>query len=950
MGETVLGISPESLYILGKKPQSLEEIHKPHFLAFPPSDKDVEVERKKLVDAWKRNEETPLKHITDIGEVEEFRSFWDFEKKVKGFRIYAKRSFLVPEISDYLFFNHNLYTAEHDIPYHQRALIDFAASDRAWVFDTEGKKKNLKVLVYDIETTEFEEGRTDLPIDILGYTSIDIAVESEKNLDTEEFSFEIKDWPSNWIDGEIIQLVARSKDEEIDTLLKFCKLVEQHSIISGHNIVGFDNRQMHGRIEKIVSEYGENLSKEQMETFKLFLTKYARKDKSFHFGVGSEIVNIHPSTFDTYLGVRKFYPYLDDFGLKSVAPFLGIHIEGRVRLLPSQIKIDERTLLYNRHDVMEQCGVTLHLLEQALPLAFTTCMPFELLLESGAVGMWDHMAMIRATRKKKIIPPIARVLPLSKSLLGLFPEGIKKREIVSEAKKKKAQISKDLIRVLKYGEEMPDWVEYPMVIYNRFARDSDEILNYHMPGGMTIKPDKDANSHLIPWYYVIVADVGAMYPTILKALNIGADVVKLAKKEEKPDAWVWLKRLPKEFLDHYDVVWREIGEDEDFADVGVMVGIKIDRRSGVVNSAMTGIMNVIAKIKREVKTERDAEKRKRLKMIYQSIKGARNAGTHGILSAPTVSGRQFNLWGAAAITTKGQEILSDTLRRLKEKNIRIVYGDTDGIYMACSKSIGNVPELSEALGLSEKPDERAWITKPDLAIEAVNECNSIWQKRLNYHDFELEPEKHDAMMFVKHKNYLIFDARDNKFEMITKGNNFRGSEKANIAKKALEEIMKEVLKENHRWEDESEARRRVKSTIKEKTKEIVRKLDLSNVDIEDLTLVQSVQPAKRYQKTKDGNMTTYGRRAEALEKLIGQRIKSRVKFKFVVTKRPLPGIKNPSKSGVKPIDYMYPIEFIKDLNEIDLEWYKRMIENYIKGAFGIFDLSTTQQTGLDAWM
>ena len=226
MGETVLGISPESLYILGKKPQSLEEIHKPHFLAFPPSDRDVEVERKKLVDAWKRNEETPLKHITDIGEVEEFRSFWDFEKKVKGFRIYAKRSFLVPEISDYLFFNHNLYTAEHDIPYHQRALIDFAASDRAWVFDTEGKKKNLKVLVYDIETTEFEEGRTDLPIDILGYTSIDIAVESEKNLDTEEFSFEIKDWPSNWIDGEIIQLIARSKDEEIDTLLKFCKLVE----------------------------------------------------------------------------------------------------------------------------------------------------------------------------------------------------------------------------------------------------------------------------------------------------------------------------------------------------------------------------------------------------------------------------------------------------------------------------------------------------------------------------------------------------------------------------------------------------------------------------------------------------------------------------------------------------------------------------------------------------
>ena len=56
----------------------------------------------------------------------------------------------------------------------------------------------------------------------------------------------------------------------------------------------------------------------------------------------------------------------------------------------------------------------------------------------------------------------------------------------------------------------------------------------------------------------------------------------------------------------------------------------------------------------------------------------------------------------------------------------------------------------------------------------------------------------------------------------------------------------------------------------------------------------------------------------AFEKLLGQPIKNRVKLSYVVTKKPIPGIKNPSKSGVKPIDYMYPVDLLKNKNEIDL--------------------------------
>ena len=50
-------------------------------------------------------------------------------------------------------------------------------------------------------------------------------------------------------------------------------------------------------------------------------------------------------------------------------------------------------------------------------------------------------------------------------------------------------------------------------------------------------------------------------------------------------------------------------------------------------------------------------------------------------------------------------ILSDTLDYLRKKDIRVVYGDTDGIYLGCSKSAGNLPEFSKSLGIFLGKDE-----------------------------------------------------------------------------------------------------------------------------------------------------------------------------------------------------------------------------------------------------
>jgi DNA polymerase elongation subunit (family B) len=149
MSNTLLGISPEYLYIHDRQPKLISDFHKPYFLVFCPKNRDINSARKELLKKIEENksDENTLSKIESIGEVEEYRSFWDFSLKRMVFKVYSNKSYFVPEISDNLFFYHGLFTAEHDIPYHQRALVDLAAENKAWVLDSNGEKKKLKILV-----------------------------------------------------------------------------------------------------------------------------------------------------------------------------------------------------------------------------------------------------------------------------------------------------------------------------------------------------------------------------------------------------------------------------------------------------------------------------------------------------------------------------------------------------------------------------------------------------------------------------------------------------------------------------------------------------------------------------------------------------------------------------------------------------------------------------------
>ncbi len=143
MSDMLLGISPDYLYFQGKTPKPVSDVHSPYFLAFTEVNANIETVRNKLLEQWDKNkaDHEKLSKIKEIGKIETYRSFCDFNKTRKVFKVYTKESYVVPEISNYLFFEHNLSTAEHDIPYKQRALTDLAADDTVWLFDTFGEKK-----------------------------------------------------------------------------------------------------------------------------------------------------------------------------------------------------------------------------------------------------------------------------------------------------------------------------------------------------------------------------------------------------------------------------------------------------------------------------------------------------------------------------------------------------------------------------------------------------------------------------------------------------------------------------------------------------------------------------------------------------------------------------------------------------------------------------------------
>jgi DNA polymerase-2 len=158
--------------------------------------------------------------------------------------------------------------------------------------------------------------------------------------------------------------------------------------------------------------------------------------------------------------------------------------------------------------------------------------------------------------------------------------------------------------------------------------------------------------------YVIVCDFKSLYPSLIRTFNID------------PYSYVAPKDLPKHLTkDKY-----------------------VTTANGAVFKNQEGIL---PKIIEDVWHQRDAAKKRKdtaetiyaLKIIMNSF--------YGVLGNPAC--RFFNPEMSNAITYTGQEIIKLTTKKVEELGYRVIYGDTDSIFV-----VSNAKDISEARKIGKK--------------------------------------------------------------------------------------------------------------------------------------------------------------------------------------------------------------------------------------------------------
>jgi len=241
---------------------------------------------------------------------------------------------------------------------------------------------------------------------------------------------------------------------------------------------------------------------------------------------------------------------------------------------------------------------------------------------------------------------------------------------------------------------------------------------------------------------------------------------------------------------------------------------------------------------------------------------------------------------------------------------QVLYVDTDGVYLGLSSSDGE--------------------NNKQQIVDKIKELELKWQKELDYDDFKLDIEESNFMFPVAHKNYLFGNLDKIKIH----GNNFSAKNKSKLSENIMKKVIYKSLKDIGDWElsGKDTIRSEVKSNILKFTDEEVSKINVRDIDIEQLILYENINPVFSYKKED----TMYPLRSKAIESLLGEKITHSMKLPMLVHKNPLPGIPHDkiSKKGTKCIHYMYPIDYIEN-EDIDFQYYINNITKYINGAFGL---------------
>jgi DNA polymerase elongation subunit (family B) len=830
--------------------------------------------------------------VARIDEIREMDSWVNWGEKVPVRRIYLDHPSVTPKVSTE-YYKAGFQTFEQAVPYKSRVRADLEA-DGVWPLDTHGEWRKLNALTYDIEYIENKDWLT-----LIGYGTFDCEIKSSVDLKNEQFDFDMR-FPKMC---KIDQDMAQDSTEEKEILQKFVDRVEPAHLIIGQNITIYDNWMLHEKLKQYSAF--QDFVKTRMDVHAGFFR--GRKE--------SHVTEILPLNFDTLLAARFLFKNMSEigYGLKRLAIEFGLSPPDRVYErdfggFGNWSLQNPKCLKYNQDDIYETYGLFAKEAQAILIQMFVSGLSFQDVVAGSNGRMGDHMCLVRGN-KRIINPPMMHPALASRGLYAHFNGELKtKKEIfeyfnkhwseneksygcTEECVKKlpKVEDSDDeemtahrmtdkIARIVKYGDEMPEWVEfYPM------------LVDYVSVGGKTDL----AVSINTPFHNVFKPDVAAQYPTILKAKNITSDVIRLSRKGERVDGYCWFRRIKfKHVLELFE--WKP-AKDFGYSDgEGYFIGYQNRGQNGLLADALTGVIKVVGSYK----------KREGWKEAYEkSLKPMRNALTHGVLLNLHGTCQQFNIAGCA-IPTLGQEIADNMIKYLQENGWLLLEADTDGAEFVAIKA-------------DVKPMDHY-----------VRKIEQWWKEKLNGYPLSFDVDFFKHKVYIGMKNYVsIVEDKTTKQDVVQlKGNSLHALDKPPIAEKIMKRLMLQIL-------PTAMTQGQFVSGVLSQSAHIV-KDEFSHVNKKDLVIITSIKPPAEYNNEKNA------KRARVIEEITHRVFTFPTKLEFYVCKERLPGLDS-EKTEAEPIAYMWPCDVVDEIGKtIDEEWYKSMVFAYIDTAFGFEKVST----------
>lgn len=168
----------------------------------------------------------------------------------------------------------------------------------------------------------------------------------------------------------------------------------------------------------------------------------------------------------------------------------------------------------------------------------------------------------------------------------------------------------------------------------------EKIKKKELVGGYVIEPEKKLHSN------VVVLDFVSMYPSIIRTFNICPTT--LTKEGNGVVTPSGARFIPKE------------------------------QRQGIIPRILESLMNERQSVKKKMKKMEDPEKKRVLYAKQWALKILANAfyGHLGYARA-----RIYDLSVANSITSYGRDIIGKTVKKIEDEGYRIVYGDTDSVFV-----------------------------------------------------------------------------------------------------------------------------------------------------------------------------------------------------------------------------------------------------------------------------